>query len=337
MGAPPGIDTLSDVLRAVRLTGAMFFLIDASSPWVAEAPSGAELGPVLLPGAQALISYHLIAEGAGWCFLPGGEAVAMEAGDVVVLPHGDAYGLSSAPGMRAELPAHDALGWFRAMAAGQLPPLVEEGGGGPRSLRVLCGFLGCDLVPFNPVLGALPRLLHVRRSAAPDDDPLRRLLAVVMSECAERRPGGECVLLRLGELIFVEVVRRYLAEAPSGQTGWLAGLRDPFVGRALALLHERPAEAWTLERLSAAVSLSRSALADRFVHFIGQPPMQYLARWRMQIAARLLADRATKVSAVAFAVGYESEAAFSRAFKRATGASPATWRRQRSPLVAAAD
>jgi AraC-like DNA-binding protein len=171
----------------------------------------------------------------------------------------------------------------------------------------------------------VPRLLHLRQAFA-GGDPLARLIEFALAESQEARAGGECVRLRLSELMFVEVVRRHLAALPAEQTGWLAGLRDRSVGRALACLHERPGDDWTLQKLAKTVGLSRSALAERFTHFVGDPPMQYLTRWRMQVAARLLADGEAKVSAVALRVGYDSEAAFSRAFKKAAGLPPAAWR-----------
>jgi AraC-like DNA-binding protein len=185
--------------------------------------------------------------------------------------------------------------------------------------------------PFNPLLAALPRLIHLPAAVEAGDDPLGWLIEFTIAESGERRPGGECVRLRLSELLFIEVVRRHLATLPAEQQGWLAASRDATVGRALTLLHRRPAEAWTLDSLARAAGLSRSALADRFTHLVGQPPMQYLTQWRMQIAARLLHDASAKVASVALEVGYESEAAFSRAFKRIVGVSPATWRGERGP------
>jgi AraC-like DNA-binding protein len=214
------------------------------------------------------------------------------------------------------------------MATGQVGSRVVEGGGGFPYTQLVCGFLGCDAHPFNPVLAALPRLVHLRRPAA--DDGLAHLIDFALAESAQTRSGGRCVLLGLSELMFVEVVRRYLATLPAEQAGWLAGLRDPVVGRALALLHGQPAAAWTLERLARETGTSRSTLADRFAHFVGHPAMQYLARWRMQLAAALLAEGAAKVCAVALDVGYDSEAAFSRAFKRIVGMPPADWRRRRA-------
>ena len=328
-------DPLSDVLRTVRLTGGLFFLVDASAPWVVEVPVAEAFRPILLPDAQHMISYHVVTQGSCWAALAdGGSPVRLEAGDVVLFPHGDPYVMSSVPGMRAAEPVEEALEFFRQMAASGPPPVSLEDPG-PGGTRVCCGYLGCDLRPFNPVLAAMPRLVHLRPPRA-ETDRLAPLVQFALSESREGRAGGQCVLLRVSELMFVEVVRRYLASLPLEQTGWLAGLRDPVVGRALSLLHDRPAESWTLDRLAAEAGISRSALADRFVHFVGQPPMQYLARWRMQLASRMLADGTAKVCAVALDVGYESEAAFSRAFKKIVGAPPAVWRRQANDAVRAA-
>jgi AraC-like DNA-binding protein len=313
------------VLRAVRLTGAVFFRVDATSPWVIEMPDTSVLAGVTLPRVQHVISYHVVTQGTCHGALLDGASVQLAEGDVLVIPHGDAYVMSIAPGMRGGPDPAEVLAFMGQMVTGRLPFAVAEGGGGPEQLGLVCGFLGCDVRPFNPLLAALPGLLHVRRAFAVGD-PLGRLIEFALAESQERRAGGECVRLRLSELMFVEVVRRYLAELPPGQTGWLAGLRDRSVGRALALLHERPGDDWTLEELARDVALSRSALAERFTHFVGDPPMQYLTRWRMQVAARVLADGQAKVSAVALQVGYDSEAAFSRAFKKAAGVPPAAWR-----------
>jgi AraC-like DNA-binding protein len=195
----------------------------------------------------------------------------------------------------------------------------------------MCGFLGCDARPFNPLLQTLPRMLHVRGVGALADDLLSRLIELTLAESRTHRPGGECIRVRLSELMFVEVVRRHLAALPAARTGWLAGIKDQAIGRALSLLHERPEHAWTLGELARSVGLSRSVLAERFCGFVGQPPMQYLTHWRMQVAARLLADGASKVATVALEVGYASEAAFSRTFKKVTGVSPASFRRASVP------
>jgi len=312
----------------VKLTGALFFLVEASSPWGVKVPGASAFAPIILPRARHVISYHAVIQGSGWANTTGEPATRFTAGDVLVFAHGDAYAMLSEPDGPAEFEPEGALEFFRAMAAGQLPVVVPEGGGGggAERARFMCGFLGCDARPFNPLLATLPRLLHVRRPAVAADDLLDRLIALALAEVRTQRAGGEAIRLRLSELMFVEVVRRYLEALPAGQAGWLAGLRDPGIGRALALLHERPAHPWTLEELAAQTGLSRSVLAERFTRLVGQPPMQYLTGWRVQVAARLLADGATKVAAVGLEVGYESEAAFSRSFKKIAGVSPAAWR-----------
>jgi AraC-like DNA-binding protein len=316
------------VLRAVRLTGAVFFVTQATSPWVLEIPDGATLAPAILPGVQNVLSYHVVINGSGWGSLRGGPPVPLEAGDVLVFPHGDPYVMSIARGVRGGPTLTEILAFFRQLAAGELPFTVAEGGGGSERLDLVCGFLGCDARPFNPLLAALPRVLHVRRAFASTEGPLGKLIELTVAEARERRAGGDSVRLRLGELMFVEVVRQHLARLPAAQAGWLAGLRDPLVGRVLTLLHDRPTATWTLRRLAREVGSSRSTLTDRFTQLVGQPPMRYLAHWRMQLATKLLADGAAKVSAIASDVGYDSEAAFSRAFKKIVGLAPATWRRR---------
>lgn len=322
----PGKDPLSDVLRTVKLTGALFFVVDATSPWGVEVPRADLFGPLILPRAQHVVSYHIVLQGSGYASIPGAKPARFAAGDVVVFPHGDAYAMLSQPGQKPELTSDASLDFFREMAAGRLPFTVQEGGGGPERAKFVCGFLGCDLRPFNPLLGALPRVLHVRPADDDQDDLLDGLIDLTLAEAQMRRMGGESIRLGLSELIFIEVVRRYLATLGNNQTGWLAGLRDSHVGRALTLLHERPAEPWTLEDLARQAGTSRSVLAERFTHLVGYPPIDYLTRWRMQLAARLLADGTRKVSAVGLDVGYASEAAFSRTFKRIAGVSPAIWR-----------
>lgn len=322
------MDVLSDVLRTVRLSGALFFLVEARAPWEIAMPAGGTLASVVPTGAQQVISYHVVTKGSGWGrLLPDGPPTRVEAGDVIVFPHGDPYVMSIGRDRGRGPGAPEVMEFMRAMARGQLPYRVVEDGGGADALRLVCGFLGCDVRPYNPLLATLPRLLHVRRAKAGADDVLARLLDLTVAEAREARAGSDCVRLRLSELMFVELLRRHLDSAGQ-QTGWLAGLRDAAVGRALARLHESPARPWTLLALAREVGLSRSALAERFTHFVGRPPMQYLASWRMQLAARRLADGDAKVAAIALDVGYDSEAAFSRAFRRATGVPPAEWRRR---------
>lgn len=322
-------DTLSDVLEAVRLTGALFFLVDATTPWAAEVPEVTHLAPVILPRARHIVSYHVVSDGVCWCESPGQPPLKLETGDVLVVPHGHAYQLASTCGLRTGWSMDDALGWFRAMAHGDLPFVVSEGGNGSDRIQLVCGFLGCDALPFNPVLTTLPTLLRVRLHGD-SQDRLKALLAFAVAESQRAGPGSRSVLLRIAELVFVEVLRSYLTTASNDEASWLGGLRDPVVSRALARLHAEPARAWTLPELARDVGASRSVLAERFASFVGHPPMLYLTHWRMQLAASRLAAGAAPVSAVASAVGYESETAFCRAFKKVTGVTPAAWRNRLS-------
>jgi AraC-like DNA-binding protein len=326
-------DTLSDVLRAVRLRGALFYYIDGSAPWAAEAPPAQEIIPGIMPGAEHLIEFHAVVAGSCWGGITGETPVHLQEGDVILFPQGDAHVMSSAPGLRQPGAGKEV---YFAPRPPQLPYAIDmcgaEGttarldGGGSERATIVCGFLGLDTRPFNPLLSALPRVIHVSAAALGPDSWVGPFLKAAVVESNRRRPGGEAVLERMSEMLFVEVLRRYLDTLPVGQTGWLAGMRDPGVGRVLALLHEKPEAPWTLERLADDAAMSRSTLHERFAHFIGRPPMQYLAQWRMQVAATRLRDTNAKVIEVALGVGYESEAAFSRAFKRAVGVAPVAWR-----------
>jgi AraC-like DNA-binding protein len=334
-------DTLSDLLRAVRLRGAVFYYLEGSAPWVVEAPASPDIIPAIMPGVEHLIEFHGIAHGSCWASIAGESpespfCVKLDEGDVILFPQGDAHVMASAPGLRAPRTSNDD---FFAPRPPQLPVALElqpppgltarlDGGGRDRA-TVICGFLGLDARPFNPLLAALPRVLYVPGRTLGVDSWVTTFMRAVAAESSQKRPGGEAVLERMSEMLFVEVLRRYVDALPQEQTGWLAGMRDPAVGRALSLLHEKPAEDWTLERLSDAAALSRSSLHERFVHFIGQPPMQYLTHWRMQVASGLLRDTNAKLIEVALDVGYESEAAFSRAFKRVVGLAPGAWRRKK--------
>lgn len=314
-------DVLSDVLRSVRLTGAIYFDFALSAPWVAEAPASADLAQVVMPGSQRVIEFHLMASGQAWGHAIGQAPIRLREGDLLVFPQGHPHVLSSAPGMRA---APDMRSYARPSTP--LPLVYELGGGGADRCRIICGFLGCDERPFNPLLSALPMSIHLGSTGDASSGWLSTLLHIAASESGCASAGGENVLARLSELMFVESIRRYLAALPDSERGWLAGLRDPLVGRALGALHGGPAEDWTVERLAHTVGASRSVLAERFTEMVGQPPMQYLALWRMQVAARALADGET-VAGVAHTVGYESEASFSRAFRKLVGVPPGAWRR----------
>jgi len=328
-------DVLSDMLRAIRLRGAVFYYIEGTSPWAAEAPASREIIPAIMPGAEHVMEFHGIAEGSCWAAIVGEPPVRLERGDVIVFPQGDAHVLSSAPGMRAPVE----MGLFFSPRPPQLPFCLgvnEQGvttarlaGGGRDRTTVVCGFLGCDARPFNPLLASLPRLLRLAGAAAGAESWVAMFLRAAVEESNRQRPGGEAVLERMSEMMFVDLLRRHLETLPPEQTGWLAGMRDPGVGRTLALLHADPGASWTLEKLGEEAGLSRSVLHERFAHFIGKPPMQYLTQWRMQVAAVRLRDTEAKILEIALDVGYESEAAFSRAFRREVGVAPSAWRRAR--------
>ncbi len=339
-GAAPaggtGIDVLSDVFRCVRLTGSMLFLVEASAPWKSAAPAAHVFARLVLPAAQHLISYHVVTEGTCWGGIRGEDAQPMAAGDILVVPHGDPYFLANPASAVSAASDDEAVDFFRRMVAGELPQVVAEGGPGPKRTRFICGFLGCDARPFNPILAALPRVLHLRRTMQ-ESEAMRHLAGCAVAELRAPQAGSREVLLRLSELMFMAAIRCHVEQlsaqvraAPAMSTqvsaGWLAGLYEPLVGRALALLHAQPARAWSLEALAAETGSSRSVLAARFAHVVGHPPMRYLAAWRMQLATTLLAEPSAKVRTVAQAVGYDSEAAFSRAFTRVVGRNPVAWR-----------
>ncbi len=317
-------DILSDVLRSVRLSGAIFFNVTASSPWVAEAPKAASLAPRVMPGAQHVVEYHVVTSGAGWATLIDSDEdpVRLSPGSVIMFPQGDRHVLSSEPQMRAQ----PNLGIFDQPADRSPPFYIEQFGGGPDETRLICGFLGCDVRPFNPVIAALPRMIHIPDGYTAGDGWLSSLIKAIMKESRKQRVGAPSVLGKLSELLFVEVVRSYMETLPRDATGWLAALADRHVGRAIQLLHDHPQRAWTLDLLAREVGASRSVLVSRFADHLGVAPMTYLSNWRMQIAAGMLVNGGTTVAKVASEVGYQSEAAFSRTFKRCTGIAPGVWR-----------
>jgi AraC-like DNA-binding protein len=321
-------DALSEVLSAVRLSGSVFFDVTAKSPWVAEAPPAAQIASEVMPGAQHAIEYHVVTRGSCWISLVGdaeSEPVRLEQGDIAVIPHGDPHAVSSEPGMRAkpDLEMHR-----RPKDDNALPFMLRTGGEGPSDTHLICGFFSCDVRPFNPLLDSLPRLMRVGPHVSHGSNGLLdQFIRFATAEMGNKRAGSQSILNRLSELMFVEVVRLHMGQLANNNTGWLAGLRDSMVGRALTLLHGRPTHAWTLEELASESGASRSVLADRFTHLVGYPPIQYLTQWRMQMAARRLTDPGVSIASVAYEVGYESEAAFSRAFKKLVGRSPGQWRK----------
>ncbi|MFL5495124.1 MAG: AraC family transcriptional regulator [Gemmatimonadales bacterium] len=313
------MDPLSDLLRVVRLDGAFFYAVEAAGSWSIDTVAAQELSPRIMPAAEHLIAYHVLTQGRCYAGLIGEDQVELAPGDVIVFPHGDAHIMSSGRGFRAGDHVHTST-------PARYAHTVLLGDQGSRDVSLVCGFLGCDRRPFNPLLAALPRWMHMRGMSSAW---LESFTGRLTEESRLGRPGADSVLTRLGELMFIEVLRRYLEDLPPGQTGWLAGLRDEVVGRVLRLFHGRPAHPWTLDELARESLSSRSNVARQFALLVGQPPMQYLTQWRMQVAANLLTQSGAKVATIGAEVGYDSEAAFSRAFKKATGLAPGAWREAR--------
>jgi AraC-like DNA-binding protein len=315
-------DTLSDVLKTVRLTGAAYFDIAAQEPWSVHSPARELILPRILPGADHLIAYHAVTAGRCFACLDGGEAVPLEAGEVVLFTSADPHVMSSSAGMRAEPPTADMID---IADAGLLPFQINLMNGGAVSARLVCGYLACDAKPFNPLLEALPPMIKAGDPRRNDNGWLGQFIHFAVAEVTEKRAGSESVLMKLSELMFIDVVRRYIEALPPQNAGWLAGLRDPAVGKALALIHSRPSFNWTIEGLARQSGTSRTVMAERFMRFVGVPPMHYLAKWRMQVASEML-NRNANIATIAAEIGYESEAAFSRAFKKMMGVPPSAWR-----------
>jgi len=315
------LDALSDVLRLVRLTGAVFMDAEFTAPWCVGEPAGVEVCIDHMPDAQHVVIYHLIVEGVCQVAVSGAAPAAARTGQLIVIPSGEAHALGSDLSRPREPGAR-----LVVQRGPDEVPQVRHGGGGEVT-RMVCGYLACDSRLFDTVLAALPRVMVVDMSEGPGSQWLMTSIQFSLAETAAQRAGAGTILAKLSELMFVEAIRRHIESLPAEQQGWLAGLRDRFVGKSLALMHAEPARAWTVDELAESVGLSRSALADRFTQLVGAPPMQYLTRWRLQLAADLLRGGKRNVATIAAEVGYESEAAFNRAFKREHGATPGAWRR----------
>ena len=325
------MDALSEILKTIRLTGAAFFASELRAPWSIVAPSSRAIAEAFMPGADHVVPYHLVTAGRCVVKLLDGPAVDLAAGDVVVFPKGDHHMLGGTPQFGALSIAPEDL--TKLLKRGTVTPI--RGAGDGAVTEMVCGFFACDARLSAQLVDGLPRVLRVSLGGDPGAVWLRSLMDFSVVETAQRRAGAETVLAKLSELLFVETIRRYVEDLPDGETGWFAGLRNPHVAKALAFLHRRPEHAWTVEELARKVGVSRTALAGRFIHYLGRPPMQYLTRWRLSLAADRLRDGTTSIGRVAEQVGYDSEASFTRAFKRAFGLPPATWRRANSQKTVA--
>jgi len=316
------MDVLSEVLKVVKLQGALFFNGEFSSPWSFCSPRSRNVAPYVAPGAHHVIIYHLVTEGQASARLMDGPRIALDAGDIVIFPHGDEHILENGPPTTAMDMVKELARVFS-----QGLKLSRHGGGGVVT-KFVCGFMACEPRLSQVFLSGLPPVFKVsiRNDAA--GRWLENSIRFSVNEADDSRAGREAVLAKLSEVLFVETLRAYIAHLPADQTGWLAGARDAEVGKALALMHRNPAEPWTIASLAKEAGLSRSVLAERFRHYLNEPPMTYLTRWRLQLGAQMLTSTSYSVAQIAAEVGYESETAFNRAFKREFAVPPARFRSQ---------
>lgn len=315
------MDVLSEMLSRVSLHGAVYFTAEFSAPWGVTTPAADKLTAVVSPVPGHMVVYHLVVEGHAYAEIEGGPSISLGPGDIVVFPHGQPHHLSSSAGVARPFPNY---GVTDKILAHDLSPLRVGGGG--EAARFVCGFMTCDPHLSRPLLGGLPSVFAVNIHGDPAGQWLESSLLHLVEEAGSRRAGSAAMLAKLSEALFVDTVRRYIASLPEQETGWLAGTRDEVVGRSLHLMHSHVARPWTLADLAAEVGVSRSALVERFARFLDEPPMAYLTKWRLQLAARALTTTSRGVAEIAADVGYESEAAFNRAFKRTFGQPPGRYR-----------
>jgi AraC-like DNA-binding protein len=314
------MDALSQTLRVVRLVGAIFINARFTAPWCYQSPRADTAAPFLEPDAERVVIFHLITEGQCYVELGDDPPMRLSAGDVVLFPQGDAHRMSSRPGLKPATSAR--LDEILA----RRPRQLSYGGGGEVS-RLVCGYLACDTRLAGMLLNGLPAIVRVNVRDSNAGKWLESSVRYALAEARSPRPGGEGVLAKLAEVLFIEVLRLYMHQQGEGRTGWLAGVGDRIVGTALNALHKKPCHSWTLEELARTAGTSRSVLAERFQQLVGISPMQYLTQWRMLLAANLLRSSNSSLLRIAEEVGYQTDTAFSRAFRREFGAPPAAWRR----------
>ena len=316
------MDVLSEVLKVVKLQGAMFYNGEFSAPWSLRSPPSRTLAPYLAPGAEHVIIYHLLTEGRAYIRLEDSERVPLNAGEIVVFPHGDPHIIENGP-----LTKTMDLSQELAQIFCDGLKLARLGGGGELT-KFVCGYMACELRLSQVFLSGLPPMFKVKIRDDASGRWLENSIRFSVNQAGASLAGGEAVLAKLSEVLFVETLRGYIAGLPPEETGWLAGARDTEVGKTLALMHRDPAHPWTIAALAKEVGLSRSVLAERFRYYLNEPPMAYLTRWRLQLGSQMLSSTSYSVAQIAAEVGYESEAAFNRAFKREFTIPPARFRKQ---------
>jgi AraC-like DNA-binding protein len=312
------MDPLSEVIRSIRLVGGLFLDAHFTAPWSVLShitPAHCNLTPAL---PVQIIGYHVVLDGTLKATLDG-KTIEVGAGEAVLFPRANPHVLGSAVG----LPTYRASDLVKAAQDDGLGRIDYGGGGDP--VHIVCGFLASETL-YNPLIASLPGMLKSNVREGASRDWVEASVRFAAEELTKGRVASSGLISKLSELLLVEAVRDYAATLGQQEIGWLKGLSDSQVGRALALIHQDPARPWSAESLAKEVGLSRSAFFDRFAALVGQPPMRYLTGWRLQTAKLTLRESRPTIAQLAYSVGYESEEAFSRAFKREFGLSPAHWR-----------
>ena len=314
----PPTDPLGEALHFLRMNGAFYCRSELTEPW-----------GMTLPPMPDYLWFHVVTSGRAWVDVREGEATLLMPGELGLVPHGAGHRIRSEPGV----PAPDVLELERRLISDRYELLRAGGGGAPTTL--ICGAVRFDHPAARNVVDILPEILHVDGSRSPLGERLQSTLRLMAAEARELHPGGEAVITRLGDILVIQAIRSWIETDPTARTGWLGALRDDQIGRAIALIHKDPARPWTVASLAHEVAMSRSAFAARFTELVGEPAMQYATRWRMHVALTALKDDGATVAEVAARLGYRSEAAFARAFKRVIGAPPGAVRRAQDDTMTA--
>jgi AraC-like DNA-binding protein len=304
------VDPLGEALHFLRMSGIFYCRAEFSAPW----------GLVLPPMKDSLM-FHFVTSGRCWLEVKGTERRPLQRGDLALVPHGEGHRLTSEP----DTFAAKLFDLSRELVSERYE-ILRHGGGG-LATNMVCGAVRFDHPAAHHLVKVLPRMICIDVSSSPHMDWINSMLRFMAAEAEELRPGGEAVITRLADILVVQTIRAWIEQDPAAQTGWLGALQDKQIGRAISLIHRDPARTWTLASLAAEVAMSRSAFAARFTDLVGEPAMHYVARWRMHLALTWLKEDDAPLCDLASRLGYESEAAFSRAFKRFIGISPGTVRR----------
>lgn len=307
------VDPLGEALHFLRMSGTFYCRSEFTAPWA-----------LALPAMEDCLMVHVVTSGRSWLEVEGIEPILLQPGDLALVPHGEGHRLASEPG----IPAGKLFDLPREQVSERFEILRHGGGGAPTSL--VCAAVQFDHAAAHRLIKLLPKAISVEASRSPQLDWIQSTLRLMAAEAGELRPGGETVITRLADVLVIQAIRSWIEQDPAAQTGWLGALRDKQIGRAIAMIHRDPSRPWTLASLAAEAAMSRSAFAARFTERVGEPAMQYLARWRMHVAQTWLREGNVRLGELADRLGYQSEAAFSRAFKRLVGISPGAARRRRA-------